>query len=189
MLLQLPPNYLYGGAATGKPVFHGTTVQTVLQNMSRCGRLTRHEGSDYYRCIYCDHDPTVRRLGERSCYHPPHLIQIDHIVPFALIVKAPNSYYGEDSYQIAAKVGLTAAFGFDPRSSAQRGPGNNAMDIEPKVFAWDMKEPGHKAVLYNDINNLHAVCAGHNQHKGGQDNYLGLSSDQIFATYRGQLGH
>lgn len=167
LALRLPNGYQYGGVGQATPTFQPPTRNEVKTKMINNGRrVLVHQGVEYFHCIYCQLDPRLQGLNIHRQYHPESLCQIDHIVPFAVVLQNVHNYYTPADYQQLALRGFVA------------NPG-----LGQAPASWDMRNLLQRAVLYNDIDNLHIVCTGHNQEKGDQLNYLGQTPAQIRAYY------
>lgn len=164
--MRLPPNYYYGGVGGNSPAFQGTTVDTVKQKMANNNRVQAINGVVCFHCPYCQVDPTLQGLHVHRQWHPEHLCQIDHIVPFAVVVGNVGAYYTLADYQVLANHGYVPQPGFG-------GAGGG----------WNVNDLLQRTILYNDIDNLHVTCTGHNQQKSNQVVYLGQTAAQIRLLY------
>lgn len=167
LALRLPGGYQYGGAGQENATFQGPTRDEVKAKMRNNGRLVlTHNRVDYFRCIYCQLDPRLQGMHPDRQVHPESLCQVDHIVPFAQVLRNVHQYYTPNDYQRVVFTGVV------PNPTLSRVP-----------VGWNMADPVQRTILYNDIDNLHIVCTGHNQEKGDQLNYLGQTYQQIRAGY------
>lgn len=159
--MRLPPNYYYGSDGSKTPSFHGTTKETVDQKHKNNGRYYSPEGCEYYSCIYCENDKRINNLHKDRTLHARPLMQIDHIVPFSIIINNIDKYYSISDYIMLSNLGYV------PRIDIGSGGG------------WDSTNSLHLSLLYNDIDNLHLACTAHNQDKGNTLEYLGLPPNYL----------
>ncbi|WP_375738029.1 hypothetical protein [Pseudomonas boanensis] len=157
--------YWVGEGGKSGPTFFGTTKKTLEQKMMANGRVKIHSDQPYFRCIYCDLDNSLSGLGESRRFHPAHLVQFDHITPWASIVSNFGAYYGSEDKEYLIQLGHIA------------NPAFGSPD------AWSLSNLKVRDLLYNDLDNLHIVCTGHNQNKANQEVYLGKSASDIKKIY------
>ncbi|HEX4878413.1 MAG TPA: hypothetical protein VFV39_01080 [Limnobacter sp.] len=162
--MRLPPDYYYGSIGSKTPAFFGTTRETVEIKHRNNHGLQLVNGSSFYRCIYCQHDPRLQTLMPQRGLHPRELMQIDHIVPFSVIQGNITAYYTQEDYLQLAR------HGFLPNPDVGKSAG------------WNNKDLLQLTLLYNDIDNLHLTCTAHNQEKGNTLHYLNLSPAYLRQT-------
>ena len=148
--------------------FTQKTKDAVEQKMELLGYSRKINETQFFRCIYCVHDNT--KNNECCQWHPLHLCQYDHIIPFSQILNNPETYY---SNQLEMKNGNLKF------KDLQKAKNAESPDIG-ELFFLSYKPNLYFKAIYNDVDNLHIICAGHNQNKKNQLNYLGICWCQLY---------
>lgn len=163
--LRLPPSYRFTGAGGEPPSYFATTAEFVMLKMANNGRVQYNSKTRFFFCIYCQFDSTLRGFHVDRQWHPEHLTRIDHIFPFQALIQHVNSCYTDADYQQLISLDLVP-------------------ETERTVRAgWNIADAALREILYNDVDNLHVICAGHKTDKNEQISYLGLLPRQIQQIY------
>jgi hypothetical protein len=102
----------------------------------------------HFHCLYC----AQKRFSVPRQLHPQELTAIDHIDPSSNFLKG-NVYASPRNPRL----------NFDHVSGVV-----DAGRLEIDEHADEEMRRLYRQIIYNDLDNLHIVCAGHNQSKGGQ---------------------
>ncbi|HMF78828.1 MAG TPA: hypothetical protein VK604_24440 [Bryobacteraceae bacterium] len=101
----------------------------------------------HFHCRYCQ----LEEFAAARQIHPQHMTAIDHIDPSNNFLKGKT--YGSPKNP---RLDIDKLSGIVNMGTLTIGD-----DVDEKTQRW------YRQLIYNDLDNLHVVCAGHNQRKAG----------------------
>ena len=159
-----------------------TTKKAVKQKMQQKGYLSYDKKRKIClcRCIYCMNDTWTKENDERQ-WHPLKLCQYDHIIPFSQIVQNRKDFGYEDCIKFQNDQVIF-------ESLSNNNNYNSGFPDMGELFLINYNPNLYFKVIYNDVDNLHIICTGHNQDKKNQLKYCGVCWCQLYGDKYPDIG-